>query len=126
MEIAWHYARRATDADRRRTRHVLAQFVPALVAGFLASLALLRLNPGLAAILPGLWALLFGVGIFSARPFLPRSAGFVATYYWVAGLALLWASPDIHTIAPWMVGGVFGAGQLIGALVLHREERGMK
>ena len=125
-EIGWHYVARATATERRRSRQVVGQFLPALVAGAFVTGALVRLNPSLAALLPGLWSLFFGVGIFSARPYVPRASGFVALYYWTAGLLLLWVSQDIDLLSPWAVGGTFGAGQLLAAVVLYWNlERGL-
>lgn len=125
-EIAVHYLWRATPTERRRTRQVFGQFLPALVAGGLVTLALVRLNPALVTLLPGLWALLFGVGTFSARPYLPSSCGFIAAFYWTAGVVLLWTSRDVGTLSPWAVGGTFGAGQLLSAVVLYWNlERGV-
>ena len=118
-EIAWHYARSASASDRRRTNQVLGQFLPAIAAGALVSVALVRMTPALATLLPGLWALLFGVGVFSARPYLPPASVVVAGFYWTAGLALLWIARDATTLSPWMVGGPFGAGQLLTAAVLY-------
>jgi len=124
-EIAWHYVVRATETERRRSRQVIGQFMPALVAGAIATGALMRFSPALATLLPGLWSLLFGVGIFAARPYVPRASGWVGLYYWVAGLALLWSSHNIDTLSPWAVGGTFGIGQLLGAVVLYWNlERG--
>ena len=124
-EIGWHYVLRATAMERRRSLQVIGQFVPALVAGAIVTGALVRLTPPLAALLPGVWALLFGVGIFSARPYVPRASGWVALYYWTAGVLLLWFSGGAPTWSPWAVGGTFGAGQLLAALVLYWNlERG--
>jgi hypothetical protein len=111
--------------ERRRTEQVHAQFTPSLVAAACITVALLRVDAALASFLPGLWSLLFGVGIFSARPHLPMAAAIVSAYYAIAGVALLWmlgTSALPAGIAPWFgwtVGGVFGAGQLIGAAVLY-------
>jgi hypothetical protein len=118
-EILWHYVTRASESERRRSRHVIGQFLPALVAGAIATGALMRLSPALVALLPGLWALLFGVAVFAARPFTPRAAGWVALYYWTAGLVLLWGAQGFDTLSPWAVGGTFGVGQLLGAVVLY-------
>jgi hypothetical protein len=124
-EIGWHYVAHATATDRRRSRQVIGQFLPALVAGALVTGALVRLSPALVALLPGLWALLFGVGIFAARPYIPRASGWVALYYWTAGLLLLWVSSGVDLLSPWAVGGTFGAGQFLAALVLYWNlERG--
>jgi len=118
-EILWHYLARATDTERHRSRHVIGQFLPALVAGALVSGALIRLSPALVALFPGLWALFFGVGIFAARPYLPRAGGWVALYYWTAGLILLWTTRGADALSPWSVGATFGVGQLIAAGVLY-------
>lgn len=124
-EIALHYVRHANATDRRRSRCVIGQFLPALVAGAIATGALFRLSPALTTLFPGLWSLLYGVAIFSARPYVPRASGWVALYFWTAGLVLLWTAGGIDTLSPWAVGGTFGIGQLFGAVVLYWNlERG--
>jgi hypothetical protein len=126
-EITWHFVARANATERRRSLQVIGQFLPALVAGALVTGALVRLSPDLAKLLPGLWALFFGVGIFSARPYMPRASGWVALYYWTAGLLLLWFSGGMAVWSPWAVGGTFGAGQLFAAGVLYWNlERGTR
>jgi hypothetical protein len=123
-EIGWHYLVRANETERRRSRQVIGQFLPALVAGALVTGAFIRLSPALMALLPGLWAVFFGVGIFAARPYIPRASGWVALYYWTCGLLLLWLTPSL---SPWMVGGTFGVGQLLAAAVLYWNlERGTR
>jgi hypothetical protein len=118
-EILWHYVRLATPADRRRSRRVLGQFLPALLAGAFITLALVRLDPATVALLPGLWSVLFGVGVFAARPYLPMASRAVAAFYWVAGLTLLWTCRDTSALSPWMVGVPFGVGQLLSAGALY-------
>ena len=99
--------------------------LPFLVAGAIATAALFRLSPALTTLFPGLWSLLYGVAIFSARPYVPRASGWVALYFWTAGLLLLWTAGGIDTLSPWSVGGTFGIGQLFGAVVLYWNlERG--
>ena len=118
-EIVWHYAARATLAERRRSRQVVGQFLPALVAGALITPAIIQLSPSLVTLLPGLWSLLFGVAVFAARPFVPRESGWVALYYFAAGLFLMWRAPDTNALSPWAVGGTFGIGQLFAAAALY-------
>ena len=118
-EIVWHYAMRATPGERRRSRAVVGQFLPALVAGALATPAVIQVNPSLVKLLPGLWALLFGVAVFAARPFVPRASGWVALYYFAAGLFLLWRAPGVDALSPWAVGVTFGIGQLFAAAALY-------
>ena len=119
VEIGRHYIARATATERRRSQQVIGQFLPALVAGALVTGALVRQSPALAVLLPGLWALFFGVAIFAARPYVPRASGWVALYYWTAGLLLLWLSHEVDMLSPWAVGGTFGVGQLLAAAVLY-------
>jgi hypothetical protein len=117
-EIVWHYVARATDTERRRSRQVIGQFLPALVAGAFVTGALVRLSPSLVSLLPGLWALLYGVAIFAARPFVPRASAWVGVYYWTAGGLLLWSAPSV-AMSPWAVGGTFGVGQWLAAATIH-------
>lgn len=128
-EIAWHYVRHADETERRRTRLVLGQLLPSLIAGAIATLAVMRLEPPQVAILPGLWAMLLGVGIFAARPYLPPACIWTALYYWTVGLLLLWGAGGADGVAPWAVGLTFGVGQLLAAFTLYwtlerRQSRG--
>ncbi len=117
-ETALNYFRREDSFARRRTRRVLAQFLPGLAVGVALAVALVRQSEPLAALLPGLWSLVFALAIFSARPYLPRATGWIGLYYLAAG-SLLVAFPPVSAVwFDWAVGGVFGVGQLGSALVL--------
>ena len=103
---------------RQQAGFVVAQFVPAVVAGVLLTAVLID-QPANAHLLPGLWTAVFALGIFSARPYLPRALGWVAAFYLAAGAFLLW-SADTGTLIPaWSMGLTFGAGQAAAAYVLH-------
>jgi hypothetical protein len=123
-EIAWHYTRHASDLERRRTRVVMGQILPALMIGLVVPIALVRLDPAFVAAAPGLWAICFGLAIVSARACLPPASVWAAAYYMTAGtLLLVIAGPGIP--APWTVGATFGVGQGLVALLLHATlERG--
>lgn len=125
-ELLWRYLHQESQTEQRRTQQVVAQFLPALVAGFCLTLTLMSLRATLATLLPGLWALLFAVGIFSARPYLPTLSTLVSGFYALAGMALMYAlgadalPPDgLPLWFSWAVGGVFGAGQFMAAAVLY-------
>lgn len=118
-EIAHNYVVRESSNERRRTRRVLGQFLPAVFAAAVLSLTFVRLSPALVATLPGLWAVFFSLAIFASRPYLPRATGWVALYYFAAGITLVWLSPTGVVRSGWSVGGTFGAGQLLAALVLY-------
>lgn len=117
-EIAFTYLFRQDASERRRTRLVIGQFLPSLVAGAVITLALVMLSLALVPLLPGLWALMFGVAVFGARPYLPRATGWVALFYLATGAWLLWHA-GAGAPSPWEVGGTFGAGQLFASGVLY-------
>lgn len=104
--------------ERRRALRVVSQVAPAFVAGTALPCVLLRPEFGAVALLPGMWALLFGLAVFASRPFLPRAVGWVGLWYCGAGLGQLWAAtPGVP--GPWSMGLTFGIGQTIAALVLR-------
>src|SRR5829696_5367726 len=87
-EIAYNYVVREDVADRRRTRKVISQFLPALLAAVAVTGSFVHLNAALVALLPGIWAICFGIGVFASRPYLPRASGFVGLFYYAAGIVL--------------------------------------
>ena len=74
------YAGLRTSFERRQTRRVAIQFLPPIAVALLVTVAFIRLGAALVALLPGLWALCFGLAIFAARPYLARGSGVVASY----------------------------------------------
>ena len=69
--------------------------------------------------LPGLWAVLFSLGLFASRRFLPRGVFLIAGYYLLAGLFCLTLDPRAQALSPWTMGITFGAGQTLTALFLY-------
>jgi hypothetical protein len=117
-EIIYNYVVHDNGSDRRQTRKVVGQFLPSLVGGAAITVCLTHLSAALVALLPGLWAICFGIGIFASRPYLPKASGWIALFYYAAGFSLLWIARGPDPLTGWWVGGVFGTGQLLGALVL--------
>jgi hypothetical protein len=118
-EIIYNYVVHDDRASRRQTAHVVGQFLPSVLAGAVITLSFVRLSAALVPLLPGLWAICFGIGIFASRPYLPRASGWVALFYYAAGVALLWVARGPEPLRAWWVGGTFGTGQLMAALVLY-------
>jgi hypothetical protein len=117
-EIVYNYVVHDDRASRRRTRQVVGQFLPSVLAGAIITASFAHLSTALVPLLPGLWAICFGIGTFASRPYLPRASGWVALFYYAAGIALLWVAHGPEPLPPWWVGGTFGTGQLLAALVL--------
>jgi hypothetical protein len=95
------------------------QFLPALVVGLLLTAVVLRAAPKEAWMLPGLWQVLFSLGVFASCRFLPRLTFAVGVWYLIAGLASLVFQSGSQSLLPWTMGIAFGVGQLLVAAVLH-------
>ncbi len=117
VEMAVRSARSPSAMQRQVTLAAVDGFVPSLVAGALTTYAIAEHAPRSDELLPGLWMILFSLGIFASRRFLPRGAFAVACYYMLAGLWCLTLDGDA-ALAPWTMGAVFGVGQLAGAVLL--------
>ena len=98
------------------------QFLPAGAAGLLLTLVLVRSAPEAVWMLPGLWQVLFSLGVFASARFLPRATYAVAGWYLVTGLACLVLSHEQHVLSPWLMALPFGLGQLLAAAVLQWSE----
>jgi hypothetical protein len=115
----------------RRTRRVhtglanemiqaaVEQFLPALIVGMLLTAVLLWAAPQQLWMLPGLWQLLFSLGVFASCRFLPRQTFAVGIWYLSAGLTCLALQSGPKTFSPWSMGIPFGVGQLLVAAVLQ-------
>ena len=117
--IAGQYRRETRPFARRRTRTVLGQFLPCVAAGAIVTAGADWTSAAAVAALPGLWAVLFGLGMFASRPYLPRLIGWVALFYLVAGGVMLMMAGSGASLNPWAMGATFGAGQLASGGILY-------
>jgi hypothetical protein len=107
------------------TRLAIEQFFPCVVAGGLVTLVLVTTVPEAVALLPGLWAVTFSLGVFASCRLLPGTIGWVGVYYLVSGLACLALARGPAALSPWAMAVSFGGGQLLTAAILYRAmERG--
>jgi hypothetical protein len=95
------------------------QFLPCIVVGILLTVVLTRVAPQDSWMLPGLWAVIFSLGVFASCRFLPRQMFVVGAWYLAAGLVSLLIGANHHLLLPWAMGLTFGVGQLLVAAVLH-------
>ena len=98
-------------------RMAVEQFLPSLGAGLLLTLVVPHYVPQAAWMLPGLWQIIFGLGIFSSCRFLPRPMIAAGAWYLLTGLACI-AIGESRALSPWAMGVPFGAGQLLFAAIL--------
>jgi len=116
--------RRSSHVQRQLTLLAIESFMPAVAAGGLLSWVFCDFVPTEIWMMPGLWLILFSLGVFSSARLLPRVVFAVAGFYLVAGIFALLVS---HTegaagtmrFSPWLMAGPFGVGQAILAAILY-------
>ena len=104
---------------REMVQSAVEQFLPAVMVGFLLTVVMVRVAPHQCWMLPGLWELIFSLGVFASCRFLPRQMFAVGVWYLVAGLYCLAAGSVTQALSPWAMGIPFGLGQLMVAAVLQ-------
>jgi hypothetical protein len=120
--LAWtHMCRRS-----RRIHSVISdemihmaveQFMPAVGAGLLLTVAIVRSVPQSEWMLPGLWQIIFSLGIFSSCRFLPRPIFAAGAWYLLTGLICI-GFGGRAAFSPWAMGIPFGVGQALVAGIL--------
>ncbi|HET6882277.1 MAG TPA: hypothetical protein VFI31_19080 [Pirellulales bacterium] len=110
---------RAGSMSIERTRQAVEQFFPCLMAGALVTCVVFRYVAECLWMLPGLWSVIFSLGIFASCPLLPRPAKWVAVYYLAAGAICLALAQGERALSPWCMVGTFGVGQTLAALILY-------
>jgi hypothetical protein len=95
------------------------QFLPAMMVGFLLTVVMTRVAAQECWMLPGLWELIFSLGVFASCRFLPRQMFAVGVWYLAAGLFCLATGGAARSFSPWTMGVPFGIGQLLVAAVLQ-------
>jgi hypothetical protein len=102
-------------------RTAAEEFVPAAMAGVLLTAVIVRFASGSAWMLPGLWQIVFSLGVFASCRSLPRPMITVAVWYLIAGLVSLALASETQSISPWAMGLPFGVGQFLAAFLLWRS-----
>lgn len=105
---------------REITWLAIEQFVPSLAAGALLTLVLTRTATEALWMLPGLWQILYSLGVFASCRLLPRATFGVAVFYLISGLLVLAYARGESAFSPWAMGGPFAVGQFFAAGVLYR------
>jgi hypothetical protein len=104
---------------KEMVQSAVVQFLPAVMVGFLLAAVILGTATEESWMLPGLWELIFSLGVFASCRFLPSQMFAVGVWYLVAGLCCLAVESAARTLSPWAMGIPFGVGQLLVAAVLQ-------
>ena len=98
-------------------RMAVEQFLPSVGAGLLLTIVLLRYVPLALWMLPGMWQVIFSIGVFSSCRFLPRPMVAAGAWYLLTGLSCI-AMGGNRALSPWTMGISYGVGQLLVATIL--------
>jgi len=125
VEIATRHLRSDSMLQRELSLATIECLTPSLVAGALLTLALAMFARSGMWLLPGLWAILFSLGLFACRRVMPRGILVPAGYYLLSGLLCISLAQGVHAFSPWAMVWTFGVGQFLTAVVLFvsRERR---
>ena len=118
-EMAIRCRHAASPWTTRITLLAAEQFLPCVLAGALVTTVLVRVSRDSLWMLPGLWAILFGLGVFASYRLLPRAIFWVGAFYLFAGAGLLAMGPAGVAHSPWAMAGTVGFGQLLSSAILY-------
>jgi hypothetical protein len=113
------YRRSDSPLDRELAIQAAYQFLPCLLVGGLFTYVLGNTAWGAMWIVPGVWAILFGMGILASRQLLPAATSFVGGFYLFCGLLSIALAKHGMLFSPLLMGVPFGAGQAMAAGILY-------
>jgi hypothetical protein len=105
--------------QRRLITDAIQAIAPCQAAGGFVTIIVAMRAREIAWILPGVWAILFSLGVFSCCRLLPRATVCVGLYYMATGGVCLIFGPGPHALSPWLMVGTFGCGQILAAAILY-------
>jgi hypothetical protein len=97
-------------------RMAVAQFLPAAIAGAILPFVLLRVTQSVFWMLPGLWQIIFSLGVFSSCRCLPRPMLLVGVWFLLTGLVCIGLG-DIRSLAPATMSGAYAVGMALVAAI---------
>lgn len=103
----------------RLSRLAFQQFLPCIVVGAALTGVIAFRAPQELWMLPGLWSLVFSLGVFSSCRLLPKPVFWIGVHYLAAGAVCLAFGEGQHALSPWMMVATFGVGQLFSAGILY-------
>ena len=116
LGIYWKARRAGTPILTRPGRKFLLSLAPPLLAGGVISVAIYGAGPS--RLLPGVWLLLYGVGVMTAGTFSVRVVPVMGLCFMLAGIAALFCPPAWANAV--MAAGFGGLHILFGTIIARR------
>ena len=104
---------------------VALSLLPSFLVGALVTAALVlessssAVDQGNFWLLPGVWALVYSLGLFAVCNLLHRTTRFAAVYFLIAGCVYLVLNWSTRHVEAWHMVAIFGVGQLLLAGILY-------
>lgn len=99
-------------------RLALAQFLPAAITGLLLPFVLLHVSRRAIWMLPGLWQIVFGLGVFASCRCLPRALLLSAAWFLLTGFTCLLLG-EARALAPASMAAAYAVGMTLVAAIHH-------
>ncbi|HEY2252586.1 MAG TPA: hypothetical protein VGH74_16045 [Planctomycetaceae bacterium] len=119
VEMVFRCRRAASPTAVRMTWMAVEQFLPCTIAGAVVTFVIAQSAAESVWLLPGLWGILFSLGVFASSRMLPRQIVWVGLYYLACGALSLALAQGPAAFSPWAMAGTFGGGQFLAAIVLY-------
>jgi len=103
-------------------RMAVAQFLPAAVAGAILPFVLLQAAPSAIWILPGLWQIVFSLGVFASCRCLPRAMYVAGAWFLCTGMVCV-SLGDARALTPAMMAVPYGVGMALVAGIHHFSQK---
>ena len=103
-------------------RIAVAQFLPAALAGVLLPFVLLHVSRTVFWMLPGLWQIVFSLGVFASCRCLPRLMLLVGAWFLLTGLVCI-ALGDSRALAPATMSFAYAIGMALVAAIHYVSAR---
>ena len=103
-------------------RMAVAQFLPAGIAGAILPFVLLHVTGSVFWMLPGMWQIVFSLGVFASCRSLPRPMLLVGVWFLLTGLGCI-ALGDARALAPVTMSGAYVIGMLLVAAIHYFSAR---
>jgi hypothetical protein len=97
-------------------RMAVAQFLPAGMAGVILPFILLRVTHDVFWMLPGLWQIVFSLGVFASCRCLPRPMLLAGVWFFLSGFACMILG-DGRSLAPAAMAGAYAVGMALVAAI---------
>jgi hypothetical protein len=119
IEMIVRCRRSSSPTAARLTWLAVEQFLPCTIVGAVLTTVVVLFASESLWMLPGLWGIVFSLGVFASSRLMTRPVFWVAIYYLACGSASLALAQGTWAFTPWTKAITFGGGQLLAALVLY-------